>query len=213
MKNKIKKIKFIPSIYMDTNITIGDIRKTQIIEAALQKISQLGCYNITLEDIAEEAGLSKGGIAYYFSTKDALMEDTFREFFNRIFQRSRDTMNRFPEPLAKILSFDWLYDWDDAEVNTGYRLLFDFMSLAVRNESFRAIYHDWVNGWIELLQEAIEMGNRQGSFRVDDIDNTARTISSIYHGIAMRWYLDPESHSSEWAVRSFTESITRLLGV
>ena len=196
---------------MDT--TISDIRKTQIIEAALRKISKLGCYNITMDDIAAEAGLSKGGIAYYYSSKDKLIEETFRVFFNRIFQRSRDTMSGFVDPLSKILSFDWLYDWDDAEVNMGYQLLFDFMSLAVRDPAFRAIYHEWVNGWIDLLREALEQGMEQGQFTVTDTDSTARSISSIYHGIAMRWYLDPDSHPSEWAVRSFTESITRLLGL
>ena len=196
---------------MDT--TISDIRKTQIIEAALRKISKLGCYNITMDDIAAEAGLSKGGIAYYYSSKDKLIEETFHVFFNRIFQRSRDTMSGFVDPLSKILSFDWLYDWDDAEVNMGYQLLFDFMSLAVRDPAFRAIYHEWVNGWIDLLREALEQGMEQGQFTVTDTDSTARSISSIYHGIAMRWYLDRDSHPSEWAVRSFTESITRLLGL
>jgi hypothetical protein len=29
----------------------------------------------------------------------------------------------------------------------------------------------------------------------------------------MRWYLDRESHPTEWAIKSFTESITRLMGV
>ena len=198
---------------MNNTIKIGDIRKTQILEAAFRKFSQVGTYNATLDDIAEEAGMSKGGIAYYYSSKDGLVKEVFKEFFERIFLRSKETMEQYTEPMDKLLSFSWLYDSNDPDVNPGYQLLFDFMSMAVRDEECRRIYHEWVNGWIILLKKALIEGIEQGKFKDIDPDSTARSISSIYHGIAMRWYLDRDSHPTEWAIISFTESITRLMGV
>jgi AcrR family transcriptional regulator len=194
-------------------IKIGDIRKSQILEAALRTFSQVGTYNVTLDDIAEEAGMSKGGIAYYFSSKEGLVKEVFKVFFERIFQRSKETMDQYTDPMDKLLSFSWLYDSNDPDVNHGYQLLFDFMSMAVRDEECRKIYHEWVNNWIVLLKKALIEGIEQGKFRKIDADSTARCISSIYHGIAMRWYLDRDSNPTEWAVKSFTESITRLMGV
>ncbi|HDP80983.1 MAG TPA: TetR/AcrR family transcriptional regulator [Spirochaetes bacterium] len=196
---------------MSFKTELETIRRSQIIEAALAKISEMGMASVTLEDIAKEAGLSKGGVAHYFSSKEALFMDAFREFFDRIFARSRLTMDGCADPLSKLLSFGWLYNWDDPDVNRGYPLLLDFMAASSRNEDYRRLFREWVDGWIALLKEAVEEGQREGLFRGLDPDGTARCVSSIYHGIAVRWYLDRESHSTEWAVGSCVRSIGRLL--
>jgi len=192
---------------------LEEIRREQIIMAALRKISEVGIYNVTMDEIAKEAGLSKGGIAHYYPSKETLCKEAFKYFFERIFKRSKDTMSTHSDPRDKILSFGWLYDWTDPEVNMGYQLLFDFTSMSVRDEECRKIYHDWVDSWIILLKEAINEGIEQGIIKDIDPEYIARSISAIYHGIAMRWYLDRGSHPTEWAIKSFTESITRLLGV
>lgn len=196
---------------MGKPMTLEDIRKGQITKAALKKFSERGTCSTTLEDIAGEAGISKGGMAYYYTSKDALLKEVFKSFFDGIFLRSKETMANCKEPIDKLLSFGWLYSGDDPDVNTGYPLLFDFTAMAVRDAECRQIYHQWVENWIALLREAILLGNAQGKFHADDPDETARLISAIYHGIAMRWYLDREAHTTEWAVRSFTQSITALM--
>ncbi len=196
---------------MATNTDLETIRRTQIITAALAKLSEAGSFEVTLDDIARAAGLSKGGLAHYFSSKEELVRAAFREFFDRIFLRSKETMDRCPDPVSKLLSFSWLYNWDDPDVNLGYPLLFDCMALAARDPEYRALFHDWVRSWIVLLEEAVHEGIKRGVIPKCDPSGKAKAISAIYHGIALRWYLDRESHSTEWAVRSFTEAITRLV--
>lgn len=196
-----------PNISFD----LEDARKGQILQAALVKISQAGSANVTLDDIAREAGLSKGGVAYYYPTKDSLCRATFREFFTRIFTRSSDTMKACPGPLEKLLSFGWLYSWDDPDVNLGYPLLFDCQAMAARDEEYRKLFHEWVDGWITMLGDAVREGVDAGIFPEMDPEDTARTISSIYHGIAVRWYLDRVSHTTDWAISAFTRSITALV--
>jgi AcrR family transcriptional regulator len=192
---------------------LEEIRKGQIIMATLKRISEAGMANITMDTIAREAGLSKGGVAHYFQSKELLCREAFRIFFERIFQRSRDTIRECADPLSKLLSFGWLYNWDDPDVNLGYPLLFDSMAMATRDAEYRRLFHEWVDNWIEMLGDAIREGQGQGKFKGVDPDSMARTISAVYHGVAVRWYIDREGHSTEWALRAVRESITRLLGV
>ena len=188
------------------------IRKKQILEAGLTAISQRGSANVTMDDICQAANLSKGGLAHYYRSKKELFKAVFQYFFERIFQRSEATMAQFDHPLDKVLSFDWLYNRDDPTVNVGYPLLFDVMSLSVRDAEHREIFHDWIGGWVGLLKEALEQGIAEGTFKnLDDPKATARTISAIYQGIGVRWYLDSEAHSREWAVGSFKNAIRGLL--
>jgi AcrR family transcriptional regulator len=196
---------------MAENFTLEKIRKPQIIEATLKKISEVGFYNVTMDDVAREAGLSKGGIAHYFPSKESLFKEAFRVFFDRIFLRGRETMDQFDDPLDKLLSFVWLYNRDDPDLYTGYPLHFDCMALAAHDRGYREIFHEWVNNWIALLGEALEEGVSSGKYAITDIEKTARTISAVYHGIALRWFLDSESHSTEWAVESLNGAITHLM--
>ena len=196
---------------MAENVTLEAIRKPQIIDATLKKISEVGFYNVTMDDVAREAGLSKGGIAHYFPSKESLFKEAFRVFFDRIFQRGRETMDQFEDPLDKILSFAWLYNRDDPDVYTGYPLHFDCMALAARDSEYREIFHEWVDNWVALLSEALEKGVGSGKYVIPDIRRVARTISAVYHGIALRWFLDSESHSSEWAAESLHDAITHVM--
>jgi AcrR family transcriptional regulator len=189
------------------------IKRAQIVKVALLEISAKGLNNITIDSIAKAAGLSKGGVTYYFKSKDLICEAVFVEFFDFIFLRSKDTMEKCTDPLSKLLSFDWLYNWEDPDVHAGYPLLFDFMAASCHDDRYNAIFHEWVNNWVELLKEAIIEGNNAGILNCPDPTAKAKAISAVYHGLAVRWYLDRNSHSTQWAVSSFKEAIQGLLNV
>ncbi|MFC1671084.1 TetR/AcrR family transcriptional regulator [Spirochaetota bacterium] len=62
-------------------------KKKKVIIEALKRRLEIDVYSkITVQDIADEAGFSKGGILHYFSTKEdiylELIEDIFNEFEN-----------------------------------------------------------------------------------------------------------------------------------
>jgi AcrR family transcriptional regulator len=146
---------------MASNTTLETIRKNQIIDAALRIIGERGAYNVTMDDIASAAEMSKGGVAHYFSSKEALFLEAVKVFYDRIFERGKETRDQFEDPLEKLLSFTWLYNWDDQELMMGYRLLFDFQTLAAHDDRYNLLYHEWVENWIRLLKDAIEEGVRR----------------------------------------------------
>jgi AcrR family transcriptional regulator len=41
-------------------------RKIEILDAASKIVNQRGIFNLTLEAVAEEAGISKGGLLYHY---------------------------------------------------------------------------------------------------------------------------------------------------
>lgn len=48
--------------------------KNEILDAAIEVVSELGTGSLTIDAVAEKSGFSKGGVLYNFATKDALME-------------------------------------------------------------------------------------------------------------------------------------------
>ncbi len=53
--------------------------KEKIIKAARSVVSQQGISNTTLQLIADEAGISKGALYYYYKTKDDILYDIMEE--------------------------------------------------------------------------------------------------------------------------------------
>lgn len=205
-KNAVKEL------FMPPNVDLEAIRREQILNAALRTISERGCANVTMDDICKAAGMSKGGLAHYYKSKDDLFKAVFFEFFQRIFSRSEETMASYEDPMEQLLSFEWLYNAQDIDANLGYPILFDFMSIVVHDEEYRDMFRAWANNWVKLLKKAILLGQSQGRFPGVEVESTAKAISAIYQGVATRWFLVPTEHPTEWAIDSVRRAIKGLLG-
>ncbi|WP_201327934.1 TetR family transcriptional regulator C-terminal domain-containing protein [Thermotomaculum hydrothermale] len=128
-----------------------------------------------------------------------MIETVVKEFFNRIFQKGKELRDSLQDPYEQLTSFVWIYDREDPDYFTGYRMFFEIMAIASMDEGYREVFHQWVNGWVELLEASIEKGIKSGDFKVKDAKEAAKTISAVYQGVASRWFLDPDNHSDEWA--------------
>jgi len=59
--------------------------KEQIFQACRKILTEEGLSNLTLQAVADQAGLSKGGLLYHFPSKEDLVEALF-EYHNGIFE-------------------------------------------------------------------------------------------------------------------------------
>ncbi|GAB6094220.1 transcriptional regulator BetI [Desulfatiferula olefinivorans] len=188
------------------------IRRAQILSAAITIIGRSGYAQVTMADIAREANLSKGGLAHYFASKDDLFKEAFKSYYGQILTLFKDGIEKSPGPMDKILGFGLpLFIRETEDVQSAHRIIFDFMSLAAHNEDYRLLFSTWINEWVAVKKQALDEGVNQGLFTDHDTDKTARTISAIFHGIYLRWFLDPEHHTVTWAEQAFTEAITSYL--
>lgn len=187
------------------------IRKKQILEAGLITISEKGIAKTTIDDVCRTAGLSKGGLVYYFRSKDVLFSAVFQEFFKRLFQKGKNLMVEKEGPLEQVLSFGWLYDESDEDVYKGYPLLLDLQAKAAFDQECQVLIQEWFQNWVVLLAEPLERGIAENIFTPMDVPQVARSISSVYQGAATRWYLGDESHTSQWAIDTFTAGIMGVL--
>jgi AcrR family transcriptional regulator len=188
-------------------ISMRSIRKEEIMNAALIVLSERGSANVTLDDIAKASGFSKGGITYYYASKEVLIRDVFEQFFEYIWERGYSGIRMNVPPLEKLEGFVWLYDEKDDQVNKIYPLLFDMLVLATYNDEYRETFQKWVHNWVNMTVEILEEGNSTGDFQVEDVQATAQLISATAQGIGIRWYLDRDHHTSEWAAEAFITAV------
>src|SRR5919112_1095705 len=58
--------------------------REKILDAAAELVSEIGSGRLTLDAVAERAGLSKGGLLYNFPTKEALLQGMIQRLIDQV---------------------------------------------------------------------------------------------------------------------------------
>jgi AcrR family transcriptional regulator len=111
--------------------------RTRLLQAAARVYAAHGFAGATLDDVAEEAGLTKGAVYGHFGSKDnllvALMEEYLAaEIAEQVALFDRDTTT-WKRPLAG--SDQWMHELDESP--DAFRLLVEFWVAASRDEALR----------------------------------------------------------------------------
>ncbi|MDO5642579.1 MAG: transcriptional regulator BetI [Paracoccus sp. (in: a-proteobacteria)] len=81
-----------------------DSRKTELINAAIQTIARSGTLDVTVADIAREAGMSPALAHHYFGSKDQIFLSTMREILRRYGVTVRAALAAADGPRARLLA-------------------------------------------------------------------------------------------------------------
>jgi len=79
-------------------------KRNEILKAASAVIASQGLSNLTLDAVAKEAGVSKGGLLYHFPSKDALIEGMSRfaiDEFNQEVEKEQEQTKSFIQAYAQ----------------------------------------------------------------------------------------------------------------
>lgn len=90
---------------MKTNYTRKkqpEIVKAQLLNAAAEITVEKGLSEITLDEVARRAGVSKGGLLHHFSNRRLLIEALFCELLRRFDAKIEDFINLDPEPKGRF---------------------------------------------------------------------------------------------------------------
>jgi len=94
------------SVFGDSDVTRAtatksDIRRQQVLDAALDVFARDGYGNAAVDDIARASSTSKGGVYFHFPSKQALFLALLDEASGLLLGRVERAMDAEPDPLAK----------------------------------------------------------------------------------------------------------------
>jgi AcrR family transcriptional regulator len=173
-------------------------RRSAILRAAYRVMSREGAQRTPLTKVAEEAGVSKALLLYYFERKDALIAAAFEWALNATATRIRQKLAERRDPAEAI---DVVIDavWIGPEANRDYfRFYLDGVDHLTHSPSsdMGAISRPIING---LYRDAISSAAVAGGLRVDDPEAAANTMRAIIEGFFLQWLQTddwPANHST-----------------
>lgn len=161
-----------------------DERRAQILRAALACLARKGYARTTMDDIAREAGLSKGAIYWYFPSKREMLLTMVREFLERTVSLL-DTLTAHDagspsERLSRMLQvIAALF----AQEQDAVLVTVDFWSLSRHDEEFTRLFHDAYQTFQGMAEQLLTEGVRAGEFRPMRVREVARLLLGMYDGL------------------------------
>jgi AcrR family transcriptional regulator len=189
-------------------------REIDLIRSTYRVIARQGGHRMSLQDIADEAGVSKGLILYHFKTKDRLLLETMRWALLGTALRIRERISGVEdtrEAIAALVEAVFI----GPEANRDFYLLYlDLVEHAARVPSYKGLYsltHQIVNG---LYAEVIQEGVDRGILAVDGVDDAASAVRALTEGLFLSWLQEANWKESHAHYRELCRAgVMRLLGV
>jgi AcrR family transcriptional regulator len=156
-----------------------ELAKKKIINAAYSIFYKKGYHSSTMDDIANEVGVSKASLYSYFKSKEEILQivtnQTLTESFNQFFEDYNSL-----EPLEEIYI-------DMLNFLGALHLNFEIIALSSHNESIRAVNRNTYEKKLEKLTHFIELQQNMGNIQKDvDAFTIAQLLNAIYLDIAMQ---------------------------
>ncbi len=181
----------------------AELRREEILDAAIRLVSQKGFAAVTLRDVAAEIDVAHGLLRHYFDSRDDLLAAAFDR---AVSEELASTCDTDPDPVAAIAS------WLGSLPREYYLVWVDAWSEAPRNpallESLRRHHLD-----CEVrLAAIIGRGIRDGVFRTDDPANAARILTATADGLAVQQHAIEVIDAADYDRLVFGQ-VERMLGL
>lgn len=162
-------------------------RKEQILQAALEVFSEKGYHKAKIEDIAQCAGIGKGTVYEYFSSKEQLFQAMLKEGVAQLNEalilelKNQDTIK------GKLTTFVR----KNVEMFVHHRPLarIAIMETAIIGDDFRRWLIEMHNDRIQLIEEIIIEGVKLGKIRTVNTKIAARLFYGGL-GVLMSPFMD-----------------------
>lgn len=177
----------------------------RILDAAASVFSRNGYSEGRMDDVAEEAGVSKGGLYLHFKSKEELFDALVGHLVG-LEARKLAAARAAEGPVAeRLVTFFHEYARDMAGMEKLFPVIMEVYARAARHATVRHMLQRYVDGYAPELSALIAEGVEKGEFRDVDPDEVAIQLIGLLEGLAMMWGLlgdrAPLPETADHAVR------------
>ena len=187
--------------------TKQDLRKDQILDAALTVLVQNGYEGSRMDDVVSKSQLSKGAIYWYYKSK----KDMYLDLVNFWVIRYSATINHLvendqaaPDQLKSL--FNYFIDQYESDPDP-FIALTEFWSMAQKDDDFRAKLQKVYSQFLEVLEKIVAKGVKDGDFKKLDIRITAMSIMLNVESI--NWFTLFDTHGV--SARDYIQTISDFI--
>ncbi len=179
-----------------TSHQFEDIRKEKrklILDSALKVFAIKGYHGASIANIAGEAGISKGLIYNYFSSKEIILKETISAGLKSMFEQYHfETENYSLEQFSKLIDITF----DLLEADYDYWKI--YFSVLMQTDVMELIKDRLMETLMPVIQNFTQLFEKLGYAKPYE---EARFLGSILDGLSINYIIDPENFPKEYCVQ------------
>ena len=170
----------------------GQESRSQILLSAVDRIAALGLGKLTLDRVAEHAGISRGLVVFHFKSKDRLIEEVLqfltdeydREWSAVVGQPGGDSLDK----LLRLVDFDINYCFDNPLYIAAWHA---FWGEARGNSMFKRVGLPTESKQLSELDTVLADMIREGGHSDEDMKMVSASLAVMLYGIWIDSHIDP----------------------
>ncbi|WP_284035394.1 MULTISPECIES: TetR/AcrR family transcriptional regulator [Neobacillus] len=188
-------------------VGMEDIRKEQVIEAAKNCIISKGLSNLSMKDIAEEAGISTGIIYHYYKSKEDLLMQVLKVSFRRSHEKVMETVEPLQNPEDKLMKHLENINVVSKE-NPEYMAVFlNYLGEANHNPQIREIINKFFRNLVEYTRNYLGDVSKEGT----QLKNLPVMIIAMGIGLGTMWSMNNQLYDMDEMELNFKDLISSYL--
>jgi TetR/AcrR family transcriptional repressor of bet genes len=192
-------------------IGMEPIRRIQVIRAVIETVAEKGFEALTMNAVANRAGVSKGVVNYYFAGKRDLLLQSFHAFLESYNQQIVELIQPHMGAMEMMgVVIDVCFPAGDValalrkhdpkiggnarpkdepdstfSIDQLGKVLIHFLTKTILDKDFQAVYQKVYSSYLAGMRTIIEHGMDTGEFRILDPDEAAYGLMAQIEGMVM----------------------------
>jgi len=165
-----------------------EIRKEEIFKAALRCFNEHGYFNTCIEDIAKQAGISKGGIYHHFRSKKELFIELFHTVADRYFESLKQAVHSDTDHAIQLQE---LVRKSEEVFHKHYDILkycLEFIMLGTRDKEIRNEVTNFYQNRVEIFAQKLSEGVSSGAYKDISVQGVSRILYFLSMGFFMTFF-------------------------
>jgi AcrR family transcriptional regulator len=162
---------------------VEQFRCQAIREAAMRVVTRKGYDHVTVQDIADEAGIAKGTVYLYFKSREDIFEKTMSFSFEELRQRigeATECGGTFSECVERVVETQLDYFEQRQEF---FRL---YLAMAEPLGARRLRKHACYRTYIAQIASMVEAATARGEVRAEPAERIAIALNSVIRDIGLQ---------------------------
>lgn len=184
-----------------------EIRREEILEAALKCFSKRGYHDTRMDDIIKESGLSKGAIYWYFKGKRDIFIFLIEQHLEEdkiIWERLLKEYELGPDFLIKAGLLYLKKHFEDEKLSPFFT---EFIAESYRDKKIRKKLNEVYKRWIEMVKEAFDMVIKEGKMKKFDTESLSISLIALIEGLVELKTIFGEKLKYEKIWRTFAKAL------
>ncbi|MDA3900804.1 MAG: TetR/AcrR family transcriptional regulator [Spirochaetes bacterium] len=182
-------------------------KKAEILDALKRCLLKDVYSQISLNDVADEAGMSKGGVRHYFPTKESLFMELIEDFFNSIEEEQINVLKVATKMSDKAL-LSTMYSIEKFLMNQdNVIILMNIIIYSFEDKKIKKLVKSFLRHHLQLFENLMKELSPEMATDITKIRQVSRTIQVILLSTGIIQTLDP----IEYDTNSMMTTVLSLL--